>query len=422
MDNAYLKNLEDEHETPWFLLQGGIFESFRYDTFESFNERLWQLLVAMTSKRKKTDEAKIRLAATLEKMALMVKGCHYFLHHKRRLGFKEEWIDIRWLRNPYRCLEKYRPREDQKRNHHLAHFREPLSKLSREEAYNFTLAFENFFAEMDLSSWLNLLDDWKSCLGSDESLFDRTVDYAPLKTYEKFLALHEACIVGYHWAEIDYPPPNRHLYENFFNTMYESYWDANPLETIHGIFYGISYDDLRQDILELYAGCTHQRKGLIMSAEDLRYRLRWLLQTGWLLLQTDYFPEDWLDPDSFNFLRCPVPEKEVDYWRSKSLRVKERKKLAKTLSKLYYGMDVHDEVYFVENRIVCYLDPEDRGCLNDGNLKTRDHLLKILDVLTLIVLDLCKRRTKPDGIIYPGVSSVEEVISEEKIENKPENL
>ncbi|RQP15628.1 MAG: hypothetical protein EAS52_14480, partial [Parapedobacter sp.] len=230
MDNAYLTNPEDKYETPWFLLKGGIFESFRYDTFESFNEKLWQLVVAITSKRKKDDNEKQRLLETIEKIVLMIKGCHYFLHHKKRLNFKEDWIDIKWLPNPYRCLEKYRPREDQKLNHHLAHFREPFTKLTSEEAQNFTTAFKNFFAEMDLSSWMNLLDDWKACIESDESLFDWQVDYAPLKTYEKFLALHEACIIGYHWAEIDYPPPNRHLYEEFFNTSYESYRDASPLE------------------------------------------------------------------------------------------------------------------------------------------------------------------------------------------------
>ena len=104
MDNAYLTNPEDKYETPWFLLKGGIFESFRYDTFESFNEKLWQLVVAITSKRKKDDNEKQRLLETIEKIVLMIKGCHYFLHHKKRLNFKEDWIDIKWLPNPYRCL------------------------------------------------------------------------------------------------------------------------------------------------------------------------------------------------------------------------------------------------------------------------------------------------------------------------------
>lgn len=141
-----------------------------------------------------------------------------------------------------------------------------------------------------------------------------------------------------------------------------------------------------------------------------------------MLLQTDYFPEDWLDPNSFNCLRCPIPEKDVEYWRPKSLSFKERGKLPKTLSKLYYGVEVHDEMYFVESRLIHYLDDKDIRCLDDENLKTRNLLLKTLDILTLIVLDLCKRRTKPEGIIYAVVSSAEEATSEKKTENNPENL
>lgn len=422
MDNAYLTNPEDDYETPWYLLKGGIFESFRYDTFESFNDKLWQLLVAITSKRKKDDNEKQRLLETLAKVVLMIKGCHYFLHHKDRLDFKEDWIDIKWLPNPYRCRQKYRSKEDGELNHHLAHFREPFTKLTREEAQNFTIAFQNFFAEMDLSSWLNLMDGWKSCLEGDETLFGWQVDFAPLKTYEKLLVLHEACLLGYHWAELDYPPPNRHLYEYFFDPNYESYRDASPFELIDTVLYEINYDVLRQDILEMYAGCSQQRKGLAMKTDDLRFSLHGLIQTGWLLLQTDYFPADWLDPNSFNFLRCPIPENEVDYWQPKSLSFKESGNLPKTLSRLYYGVEVQDEMYSVDSSIIRYLDTKHTTCWRGENFIARDRLLKTLDILTLIVLDLRKRRTKPDGIIYPVVPSPEQVTSEDKIENNPENL
>ena len=30
----------------------------------------------------------------LDNIVLMVKGCHYFLHHKKRLKYEEDWIDI----------------------------------------------------------------------------------------------------------------------------------------------------------------------------------------------------------------------------------------------------------------------------------------------------------------------------------------
>ena len=39
--------------------------------------------------------------------------------------------------------------------------------------------------------------------------------------------------------------------------------------------------------------------------------------------------------------------------------------------------------------------------MSEKNLETRNRLLKTLDVLTLIVLDLRKRRTKLGGVRYP---------------------
>ncbi|MBC9798608.1 hypothetical protein [Sinomicrobium weinanense] len=245
MENAYLKNPEDKWDTQWFLLDGGIFESFRYDTFESFNDKLWQLVVALTSNRDRSAEEKQQLVRTLDSVVLMVKGCHYFLHHKKRLKFKEDWIDIKWCKNPYRCLKKYRSREDQKLNHHLAHFQEPFSMLSREEAQNFTVAFKNFFAEMDLCSWLDLLDDWKSYLQHGESLFE-LMDYAPLKTYEKLRTLYEACIISYHWAEINYPPPNHHLIVDYLSSEYvDGYDSASPFDMAGSVFHEKNYVDIR---------------------------------------------------------------------------------------------------------------------------------------------------------------------------------
>lgn len=233
MENQYLRNPEDEYEIPWFLVGGGIFESIQDDTFESFNEKLWNILIALTSKNKKDEEERKQLVAHLDKVILMVKGCHYFLHHKKRLNYEEEWIDIKWYKNPYRCSKNYRPKRDKKLNHHLAHFEYPFTKLSRKEIQNFPKAFKNFFSKMDLSSWLNLLGDWKNCLLYDESLVEWMVDDAPLETYEQLLKLHEASIVAYNWAEADYPPPNKHLIIDYLLSNYvDSYRSASPYKRI----------------------------------------------------------------------------------------------------------------------------------------------------------------------------------------------
>lgn len=147
MDNLYLKNPECELEPQWFFLEGGIVEAFEFESFESFCERLWNLFQELTSRSQKTDEEQRQLTTTLDKLILLVKGCHYFLHHKKRLNYEEEWIDIKWLKNPYRCLKKYRHQDDEKLNHHLAHFDYNFTQLNREEVQNFTVPFRIFFCK-----------------------------------------------------------------------------------------------------------------------------------------------------------------------------------------------------------------------------------------------------------------------------------
>lgn len=419
MNNTHLRSPKDESDIRWFLLNGGIYDAIRQANFESFRKDLWLLLVAMTSREEKPDKEKLN--ETIDRMILMVKGCSYFLHHKKRLKYRENWIDIKWYRNPYRCMKKYRSSDDRILNHHSAHFEERFKYLKRKEVQNFTLAFENFFKEIDLSTWLNLLDDWKSCLLQEDSLYEWGADCAPLKTYEKFSALLEACVVSLRWATTDYPPPNRHLFRDFLGTFYDSYRDANPLEQLRVCFHQSSHKELEEIIKKLYNGNRLVNCHTTKSGEDIRYLLRWLIQTGWLLLQTDYFPEDWLKPNSFYYLRCPIPETEVDGWNPPNITNKEAINLRKTLSKLYYNLDIREEIYLMEDRILYYL--EGKGIEStDESLKSQDRLLKILDVLALVSLDLIQRRTKLEGVDYPTISDFDKETKVQTAKNETESL
>lgn len=396
MKNIYINNPKDEYDTRWFLLKGGISDAICHDNFESFRKELWHLLVLITSRvfidGRERDEQ--RLTKTLDKVILMVKGSHYFLHHKKRLIFGNDRIDIKWYRNPYRSLKKYRPKDDPKLNHHLAHFEERITQLTRKESRNFTLAFENFFSEMDISSWLNLLDDWKSCVRQGDSLPEYGADCAPLTTYEKVLSLYEACILSYHWANNTYPPPNRHLIEYYLQIEQGRYQYTNPFEMLNSCFFEIKHGKLREIIKEIYQKNNTEQKDIIKNANEVRHVLRDLIQIGWLLLQTDYFPENWVKPNIFSFLQSPIPEKEMNSWHPKSLSSKERINLRKTLSKLYYNFNVLKEIHMLDACIISYLEGKVVDC-NNENFKSRDRLLKILDVLTLvsfIVLPIVRTR------------------------------
>lgn len=403
MDNAYFTNPESKWDIPWFLLEGGITEAFPHDTYMSFNKKLWTLLVSLTSRGDRSVAEKKQLKATVDSLRLMIKGCHYFLHHKKRLEYSDEWIDIEWVKNPYRCKKKYRSRDDERHNQHLAHFKTHFTMLNRREGQNFALAFAAFFGEMDLSTWLKLLKAWKQCIETDDCLSEQGTDYAPLRTYELLLKLHEACRVALLWADLSYPPANRHLLEDYLGSEYvNGYQSASPLELIGDVFYERSYADIQASILSLYALSPSSNTSCVIPPGELRAVLRWILETGWLLLQTDYFPKPWLDADSIDFLQCPVPENQLTYWSPKNVSAKERKDLRKTLSKLFDGIDVRRQIYRVEDRLIAHCHAPTAAGMEEDDLVTRNLLLKTLDVLALIALDLLKRRSRPDGICYPS--------------------
>jgi len=94
MNNAYIKNPEDEWDIRWYLIEGGILESIQYGTYESFKKKLWDILVILTSQNNTEETKKEYIIDRLDNIVLMVKGCHYFLHHKKRLKYEEDWIDI----------------------------------------------------------------------------------------------------------------------------------------------------------------------------------------------------------------------------------------------------------------------------------------------------------------------------------------
>lgn len=404
MDNEYLKSPEyddDDDSIAWFLLEGGVVQFFEQTNFSVFNKSLWQLLVAVTSVKDISKGKKKSLLRTLEQIKLMVNGCNYFLHHKERWNYKENWRDRTWCKNPYRCLKKYRTKEDEKLNHHLSSFKEPLSLLTRKEAQDFILAFKNFFAEMDLSSWLKLLDDWEFCLTNNQSLFICT-DYAPLKTYEKLRKLNEACVICFEQTTMRSLPPNHHLIVDYLSWGYADnyYASANPFEIIGDVFHGQGHEDVRNYIFDLFPKEPKERKLSAKELRNIRYTLTSLLISGWLLLQTDYYPEVWLDPNEMWSLRCPLPEP-VEDWTPKSLQRIESKNLRKTLSKLYFEIDVRNEIYLLGGKIINYSCEEQLNKMTGQDLEARNRLLKILDVLTLITLEQKKKVTTENHVVYP---------------------
>lgn len=401
LENDYLITPDDKEDIPWFLIYGGITKAIMEETFESFRAKLWELLLALTSKSEIGDEKKRYLSRVLDSVSSIITGSHYFLHQKRRLKFEAKLIDVRWVKNPYRSLRKYRCMHDTKISHHLAHFEERFTELTRKESQNFVLVFERFFLQMDLYAWLRLIQDWEACVQRGRTFYD-SGDCTPLRTYEQILKLHEAYVLSYRWAELTYPAPTRHLIQDFLGTYYEGYRSSNPIELISFVFGGLRYKELQKGIVELYRGCSHEREGFEVSIELLRSGIKSLLEAGWLLLQTDYYPEDWLDPNSFDSINCPIGQKKVKSWFPNTLCIRERHNIRKTLTVIYSRIDVREEIEHVNRDLTRYLENKSSECSSDYNVSTRSRLLKILDVLAFIVVGFCNKRTKGGGVNYPN--------------------
>jgi len=387
MGNAQLKKVEDPVDARWFLLDGGIVEALQDDNFASFHVKLRHLLLLLSTRERKVKRKKG--LDTLKKVVLLIKGCHHFMYHKKRLGFVEGWIDGPWLKNPFRCEKKYRAAEDVLLNHHLAYFEEPFTKLSREEAQNFVLAFEHFFAQDDLSVWLNRLEHWYAYLDGDIDTLDVESIAHLLADYEALQTLHEAATVACHWETLRYPAPNQHLLEDYLAwELVDGYAAANPFEIVADLFLDGRYTDIRGSILALYGLAPTKEESPFLRADGVRRSLRGLLEAGWLLLQTDYLPADWFNPNEIALLRFPVAEAELLGWKPASLTDDEQQNLRKTLSQLYHGVNLHQELYRIEDKIINYYRLDAAEGLSESELATRNRLLKILDVVTLIALDL----------------------------------
>lgn len=252
---------------------------------------------------------------------------------------------------------------------------------------------------MDLSVWLRMLYRWESTLEINRSIAE-FMGLNPFKIFEAILKLHEACVVAMGWANLIYNPPNYHLWNYYLGSPCDGYDAANPYENISGVFGHMSYNDIAVGIRAIYLNMHTEEDQIKEDITQFRFVLKWLIETGWVLLQTDYYPQNWLDPNFMDHLHCAFSEKDLKFWRPENLDKEERENVVLTLSKLYHKIEVREFIYRVENRVIKYSEDKSKLTVGATDLETATTLLKILDVITILDVDFCKRRTKIEGLHY----------------------
>lgn len=402
MKDIYWCPPDDKLEIPEYLLNGGILEALSSYTLESFRELLKELErfnESVTSKKKRKQICKRQIPFVLD-IKMMVMGCHFFIHQKKKLKYWDDWIDIPWVKNPYRCVHEYRSREDLKINHHLAHLEDSFTLLSIKEVQNFQKVFKDFFKPMDLSLWIKMLDDWKEALERNQDITD-FMGPPPYKVYDAILKLFEASYLAISWADYSYLPPNNHLWQHYLGSPCEGYQASNPFENIILIFNEMGYYEIQEAIKVMYSNSKKEDTFLIQNITNFRFTLKWLLQTGWVLLQTDYYPASWFNPDILDYINCPFSIEELRIWKPIYLSAAESENLNLTLSILYHNIDIREFIYEVEDRLIQSITDKQAIETTDSDLNTETTLLKILDVITLLATDFCKSKSKiKEGLNY----------------------
>ena len=400
-----LKLLEPfDSEIPGFLISNGIEDSLNAYPPQRFRKRLKQLerSYSIDSSYDAKQVAKVygKYADFFKAVRNLLLGCHFFKHQKKHLKYNNElWLDVQWIKNPYRCVPEYRGYNDKSLNHHLAHYEGLIQNLSRKEVQNFQLLFKKIFKTMDLSEWLYMLNEWEKGIRKGENINE----YMGIECSQYFDALsklYEAALLVKLGAEYGYCPPNHHLWSVQLKSFYDGYDAANPLENLAYLFQDISTTTLIHSTQELYLNQESEKTSIHTDFKQLRFIIKHAIEVGWLLLQTNYYPVNWLNPDALHWIHCPVAKEELESWRPQYVTLDEQKDLPLTLSKLYHEIDVRDFIFEFEERLLDYLSLKDLLKHEHSQHKIGITLFKIVEVLTLITIDLCKRKTDKEKIQY----------------------
>lgn len=183
-----------------------------------------------------------------------------------------------------------------------------------------------------------------------------------------------------------------------------TYDDHNPLEAINWLFYFYDIDDIREDIRTLFLPCCAEQKELKLKPDQLINVLYELYCYGWLLLQTDFYPEKWLTPDCYCYFYYPIIQQDPANWSSSYLSYEESMDLQETLSIEYASSTVRSQVSVFYSLVINHLTKGHLVCNHEDYRAVKEQMLRVLDILFLINLDLCKKRVKEENRVYPKVN------------------
>ena len=403
MKNEYTCQISHDDEEYIDHITHEFLRPLRFFGYEELKESLWYLTKAVTAQDPEQDYKTKDYGNVISTLKDLINGAWILKDRMRREQYTPPFFNVEWVVNPYRQKVKHQDRDYSKRNKPSIIVRGEFQQVDTREVSNFALALDDFFSRISVVEWSLLLDRWGEYAKKQDSIAPSGWDDQPLDTYENLLTLVEVAyfVKSAYYCEFlpECMPHNEHLFDNDFTIIHLDAVNTgkyNPLEHINRIMHRYNASLLKQEIGDWFDCGIEQDRiwdkdepgKLVRIYEDVAI----LLEGGWLLTQGDEVPSTWLDPDAFEDFDTPMLE-EGGGLKEHHLSKKQVKNPHRALSKVYrrtgVGLDREHLFYILQ----CALQNGAKTYNSFDDL--RDKLFEIINLLYLINLDVCSRRTKP---------------------------
>lgn len=311
------------------------------------------------------------------------------LEKRRYTRFEHEYIGMRWENNPYAFKTDDIRESNLFRTSYLRAHQEKITVLSEEETRNFFLVLEDFFQQLDVVSWLRLMDKWLEFSLLPDSISASGYDSTPLETYHQVMKLIEACYLmeDFRFAPGFYPP-NIHLFtiDNMMLELYSETYDGyNPYLLLSYVFERYSLSGLKNDF-SYWMKCAKNKDEIYAKDEPeellaLHSNIVQLLEIGWLILYTQEMPKHWLNPETFSS-DFDVNQVNIEEEVYTHLKGKERKNPGKALRKFYKKHNwYHYQRMTLEDALYLALQTKRAHYSDDILPRLEDEINKLMEIL-----------------------------------------
>lgn len=240
-------------------------------------------------------------------MTLNFHTKHGFVHYNCGDIIKDSYIVGE------KCLETEKEKSYLRR---VKAFQGEIQFLNKEETANFYAALEEFYLFDDRINWNKKLKKWKKCAksglsinGEENDLKSRTV-----QSYFQLLKFIETCCIIRKTLNRLYGiAPTWMLFESDQVPFFvDAYGAINPFEEINAFFAKDNADSLKNRLSTWMTAAKTKGKiweeGEPVELIEFYERMNFIIETSWMLHDSYYLLEDWLDPETFSTIYMPIPE------------------------------------------------------------------------------------------------------------------